>query len=314
MQRTGISVVIACYNCGNTIERCLDSLLNCKYENYELILVNDFSNDTTLEKIEQYAKVNSKIIVVNNFENVGAGETRNTGIKRASKEYITFVDSDDYVDSSFFETIAKSVENYDCDCVIYGAALTNGVESRKLSMFFGGNYKKEQIIPVKEALVYIKGCTWGKAYRTTIIKNNEIKYAAIKRNEDLVFTKVAVSFCEKVLYVPQVLYYYYDNPESLMHDKSLIDKRNALIAYSMINDRLKKRGFDEELHSIYALEIIYSTTITCIKKKDNPNRNYKEVTREYNYSDRYFKRYNLKYRLVLLMLRLRLFPVLGKMV
>lgn len=313
MPFVGITVVIACYNCENSIINCLDSLVTCNYSNTEYILVDDKSTDGTLKLIQNYAENhnNMNIKVYSNEENIGAGETRNRGIQYASKEYITFVDSDDTVNKLFFNDINRAANINESDCIIFNAVIRAGNRKKSFNMFYGGHIVEDQEILPKYALVYVKGCTWGKAYKTTIIKDNHIKFADTNRNEDLVFTKVAISYCKSIYYTGKRLYFYTENLKSLMHDPGLLDKNNAHVAFDIIKERLLNRGFEEELHSMYLIEIIYSTTMTCIRKKDVPEKNYSKVASDYLFRDKYFKGYNIKYKLIIWLFRAGLFNVVS---
>lgn len=316
MNQIGISVVIPCYNCESTIERCLDSLKACNYENYELILINDNSVDETDIIIRRYVASNPDCCIryYCNKQNLGAGETRNKGIQLVSKEYLVFVDSDDTVEQLFFERIGNVASEKDSDCIIFNVDITDGFSSKGLEMFYGGGFVCNESIAPKKALVYTKGCTAGKAYKVGIIKNNNIRFATIKRNEDCVFTKTALSFCKSVFYIKDVLYHYFDNPQSLMHDNNLLDMRNAFIAYDLIKDKLINRGFNEELHSIFLIEVIYSTTLTCIKQGGNAKRHFKIVVDGYSFKDKYYGDYGFKYKTVITLLRLHFLWLIKRLI
>lgn len=99
-----ISIIIAAYNAEKTIERCLNSILENKYEDYEVIVINDGSIDATEKVVELFASDKIKYFYK---ENTGVADTRNYGIEMAKGEYITFVDSDDYVANNYFENLDK---------------------------------------------------------------------------------------------------------------------------------------------------------------------------------------------------------------
>lgn len=308
-EMTGISVIIPCFNCESSISRCLDSLIGCNYYNIQIIVVDDKSLDKSRERINSYIENHNNVCIrlIENEKNVGAGKTRNIGVSYADKEYITFVDADDVVDKSFFGEIDRVANLGSYDCIVFDAFIKEMKQTYRMSMFYGGDFVGEQELCPKCALVYIKGCTCGKAYKTSVIQSNKIKFADLKRNEDLVFTKTAVSYCRSVYYIDKALYFYCENLASLMHTANLLNKQNAHRAYTMIVERLSGRKFEEELHSIYVLEVVYSTTMTSIRKNDDPKSNFIKVTEGYKFKDRYYKKYNLKYRLILMGFRLGLF-------
>lgn len=314
-EQTTISVVIPCYKAEHCIEACLDSLIADNYPGAEYVLVNDRSPDGTADVIRRYMQSHpaADIKYVENGTNLGAGETRNAGIRHAGGEYITFVDADDIVERGFLSEINRAIVEQRCDCVVFDAAIRTPDSTTEMDMFYGGSFAGNESLPPRAALVYVKGCTCGKAYRASILRDNEVRFAPLKRNEDLVFTKTAVSYCGSIYYIRKVLYYYCENQNSLMHDSSLLDRRNATRAYDMIRSRLEGRGFDEELNSIYAIEVVYSTTMTCLRQNDDARGNYKAAVSKYRFKDKYYRGYAKKYRIVLTLFKLGMFRVVAEM-
>lgn len=116
-----LSIIIPCYNCSNTIERCLDSIGT--NSNVAVILINDKSTDNTELIISKYIKhhPNNKYLLINNEKNLGAGETRNIGLGFVNSDYFMFADSDDRFVSDYYESIIRSLETYKSDCLIFDA-------------------------------------------------------------------------------------------------------------------------------------------------------------------------------------------------
>ena len=121
-----ISILIACYNSSRYIRRTLDSLLNQSMADIEIICIDDVSSDETLEIIEEYAKKDQRVIIVRNEVNSGQAVARNNGLKIASGEYITMIDSDDWFESDALEMICKEFEkSEDTDAVLYDLVYYN---------------------------------------------------------------------------------------------------------------------------------------------------------------------------------------------
>ena len=112
-----ISIVTTCYNLEDYIEDCLVSLINQSYENLELIVVNDCSTDNSLSIIKKIADKDSRIKIINNDINLGAGKSRKIGIESANGDYITLVDGDDWITSNYLKTLYDSAKNNDADIV-----------------------------------------------------------------------------------------------------------------------------------------------------------------------------------------------------
>lgn len=107
-----ISIIVPVYNVEKYLAKCIDSLLAQTYTNLEIILVNDGSCDNSLSICEQYARQDSRIVIVDKL-NGGLSSARNAGLDKASGDYVGFVDSDDYVDKNMFEVLVSNMEKYD---------------------------------------------------------------------------------------------------------------------------------------------------------------------------------------------------------
>lgn len=112
-----VSIIVPVYNVEQYLERCLDSLLRQTYKNLEIVVIDDGSKDDSLNIALRYAQIDNRIIAYHQ-DNVGVSATRNKGISLASGEYICFVDSDDYVEDDYIETLLNNIVNYRADISI----------------------------------------------------------------------------------------------------------------------------------------------------------------------------------------------------
>ena len=112
-----VSIIIPAYNAEKTIKKCLNSVCNQTYENIEIIIVNDGSTDNSLDICEEYEKKDDRIIIISK-ENGGLSDARNKGIDIAKGKYITFIDSDDYVDLEFISIMVSNIEKNNSDISI----------------------------------------------------------------------------------------------------------------------------------------------------------------------------------------------------
>ena len=119
--RPSISVIIPVYNAAKYLSRCINSIFEQNYDDTEIICVNDGSTDESLKILEEYG---DKIKIINQ-ENKGAAAARNAGIKIASKDYITFIDADDYIDNGLFQHFADSIGENDIDRFMYNGKIIN---------------------------------------------------------------------------------------------------------------------------------------------------------------------------------------------
>ena len=115
MGKVLISVIIPVYNAEKTIEKCIDSVLLQSFRNFELILIDDGCQDSSPQICDEYAKHDSRVIVIHQ-QNCGVSRARNAGLNIAKGEWITFIDSDDYITQGYFEEVLESHE----DILIHG--------------------------------------------------------------------------------------------------------------------------------------------------------------------------------------------------
>ena len=104
MKNPKLSIIIPVYNTGEYLSRCLDSVINQTYKEIEIICVNDGSTDNSLQILNDYAKCDDRIIIINQ-KNLGSSEARNNGLKIIKGKWVGFVDSDDWVDLNYFEEL-----------------------------------------------------------------------------------------------------------------------------------------------------------------------------------------------------------------
>lgn len=306
-----LSIIIPCYNCSHTIERCLDSIGD--YSGIGVILVNDKSEDSTADVIKNYIKKTSftKYAIVTNEINLGAGETRNVGLHLVDSEYFMFADADDWFEEGFVVKILKQVEIRKPDCIIFDAYRSVSGRKTYFSMFFSSNIS-EGYIKRENAFVFTKGCPWGKVYKSSILEDRTMKFASIKINEDLVFTKKALLSCDSIYYLNEPLYVYEDTPMSLMH-RTQKDAANYTKAFDEIKSSALSVGMSKELNALYQLEVIYPIIMDLCAQNarisEIVNVSNKLCTK-YNEHSVYVSQYSLKYRIMLKLMRAKLFIII----
>ncbi|MGL4562272.1 MAG: glycosyltransferase family 2 protein [Brevinema sp.] len=127
-----LSIVVPVYNVESYLSECLESLLNQRFKNIEIIVVNDCSPDNSEEIILRYQEKDSRIKYIKHTENLGLGGARNTGVKYASAEWITFVDSDDWVDVHCYENLMNALEkNPNANLALFAITLIDDQTKQK---------------------------------------------------------------------------------------------------------------------------------------------------------------------------------------
>ncbi|NFG28140.1 glycosyltransferase [Clostridium botulinum] len=206
-----VSIITPVYNVEECIEKSIKSVINQTCKEFEFLLIDDGSKDRSIEiakSLLEGSDINFKIITQ---ENAGVSCARNRGINIASGEYITFLDSDDYIDSRFVELMYEKAKQTECDVVFcdYSEVDRNGnvlVKNRT-------NYLNDFISGKEAALLQLKDeITIGMRsaiYKTSIIKSNDLLFDTNRKyGEDMVFVVKALLYSNKVISVNEILAFY----------------------------------------------------------------------------------------------------------
>lgn len=172
-----VTVILPVYNAEDYLERCFDSILNQTYKDYEIMVVNDGSKDSSYEIIKKYEEKYPDKITVINQENKGVARTRNESINRADSKYIMFVDNDDYLDKDYIETYVKAIEKDENDIVVGGFRRTNEK----------GKIVKKLELQNEEWSKFMIMTPWAKIYKRQYLIDNEIKFLETNIGEDNYF-------------------------------------------------------------------------------------------------------------------------------
>lgn len=223
-----VSIIVPIYNVEKYLDRCLKSLLLQTLKEIEIILVDDCSPDHCPQMCDEYAKKDSRIKVVHK-QNGGLGFARNSGLEIATGEYVAFVDSDDYVDKSMYETLWNEAVKSKADAVFCGfkteqqkSIWTDSDEVAARTVWEGDEVKDFMLdmiasAPhVKEERKY-QMSVWHGIYRRSTIEENHIRFHSERDivSEDLPFQVDFLLKINKLVYIPQSFYYYCLNGTSL---------------------------------------------------------------------------------------------------
>lgn len=225
-----ISVIVPVYNVEKYIRRCLDSIINQTYHNLEIILVDDGSTDESGAVCDEYAKKDSRIKVFHQ-PNSGQAVARNTGLDHAAGSRIAFVDSDDFICMEFMKRMLDTAFRYDADIVhcrwqVGGADHIDVPDKGEVTVYSGiecyTNYFTLQKLPALENVNI-------KLYRAALF--DDLRFIPGRILEDLAIMHHLFKKADKVAYLNETLYYYYQSPESTMRGKFTVNKLSALLSY-----------------------------------------------------------------------------------
>ena len=212
-----ISVVIPIYNAQKYLRRCLDSVLNQTFADFEVICVNDGSADGSKKILDEYAIRDERFIIINK-KNAGVSAARNDGIKRARGKYIHFMDADDFIDSNYYEKMFYAAQNTDADIVCSGfvtdTKYTHDIKYKKEFIKYG-IYGK-----LRWTYALTDGYVWRYLFKTEFIKKNKLLFdKKMISQEDAIFVLNVIANANAIAFVPNVFYHYMFNAMSALNNR-----------------------------------------------------------------------------------------------
>ena len=227
LKQPKVSIIIPVYNTEKYINKCLDSLIYQTYENLEILCIDDGSTDNSLEILEQYAKKDSRIKILTQ-ENKGQSTARNNGMAHATGDYISFVDSDDWVSLSLYKKFADAYNSTDGEVEIYMFNAVRYDEKPDLKNYIPAKVLNIKIWEIKpDKLLYnandstnpIDGNTgvWSKIYKKSFLDERNIKFEDGIIFEDKVFHFDTFFNSDKIFVSNDALYFYRYRASSTMN-------------------------------------------------------------------------------------------------
>lgn len=201
-----ISIIIPVYKVEQYLAKCLESILHQTYQNLEIILVDDGSPDRCGEICEEYAKKDGRIKVIHKA-NEGAACARNDGIEAATGEYISFVDSDDWIPENAYEVLYHGLKEQDAECVV--GSCVKVVDKNGTLTYKKRNKGEFGAISAQDAMkrVLLNGsAVWNRLFRRELFEN--VRFPANRINEDEVAALHIYVQCKKVVFLDADTYYY----------------------------------------------------------------------------------------------------------
>lgn len=245
-----VSIIVPVYNSEKTLGRCIDSILSQTYKDFELLLLNDGSTDSSGQICDMYADKDKRIRVVHN-EKIGVSDTRNQGIAIARGEYLQFVDSDDWITPNATELFVHTAEEYQCDMVIADFYRVIGERVSKK-----GAIDKEGLLDRAGYAAYMMqkpadfyyGVLWNKFFKRSIVDKCKLKMeSSISWCEDFIFNLEYIRNIKTVYVMKLPIYYYVKTKGSLvsqsMSVKKVIQMKRMVFGYY---NNFYKDVFDEE--------------------------------------------------------------------
>ena len=282
-----LTIVIPVYNVEKYIYDCLESVRKQTYKAFNVIIVDDGSTDNSINIAKELCNKDNRFKIISK-KNGGLSDARNYGLDYVDTKYVTFLDSDDFISINTYEKLINNLETNDNDIVVadieyYYTNINNNFILKGLNTKVSNDINKQSLLSPMFA--------WNKVYKLEYFKSINQLYPIGLWYEDIPVTTLLFTNTNKIGYVEEVLYYYRQNDDSIMSQKS---KRNEEIfkILEIVIDNFKQRNIYNKYYDEIEYLLIEHTRIYGLYRflvQDN----YKNL---YNRSNMFIKTYFPKYK------------------
>lgn len=276
-----VSVILPVYNGEKYVKKTIESLQKQTLKDVEIICINDGSKDRTIEILNELKKEDERIKVIDK-NNEGVWKARIDGIKKASGEYISFIDSDDYVENSFIEKLYNSIITNNSDIAICGFRRIDEKTGKILSQEMKHNEKItidknrnfEEVISVNTAL-------WNKLYKSSLLKNLKELTEPPRILEDMMFLSKIYLKAEKISFVDDYLYNYIVREGSAMNtlrDNDITLVQNALMKIK--SEYKEEKSGQAKIEILSAMAFLHLGISLMLLVSNNPQCDFKKTYKQ----------------------------------
>ena len=248
-----LSVIVPCYNVENHIDKCISSIVGQTYSNLEILLINDGSMDNTGMICDSWQARDQRIRVIHQ-QNRGVSYTRNTGIENTTAEYITFVDSDDWIDSTMYANMMQALLSTNSDiaqcgyCRVFDDGRIEHCNTEKKTGAFEIFGKKEGTLLILDGRIW-ESFLWNKIFKSCLFER--IRFPVGQVYEDPAIMYILFHHASQSVYLYDAYYFYYQTGNSITRDENLSRKMQGRHDFhKMYHDRTKFVEQHQEYHSI----------------------------------------------------------------
>ena len=263
------SVIIPMYNVEDYIEKCILSVLNQTFTDFEIIVVDDGATDKSAQRAEKLAKENPQKIKLIHQENKGLGGARNTGLSHATGDYIWFVDSDDFIKESALEEINAFIKKTGAQMVVFDYCTVD--ENDNAGDMVYGCDKPDEIFSMEKypEMLFMPNSACNKVYERSLFEKTSVTFPEREWFEDLSTVIKLYPYIERAGYLNQCLYFYFQRSGSIMYNKNtdrnreIINAVESLIKFYKENNLYDK--YKDELEYLAVLHIYVLASVRVIK-------------------------------------------------
>lgn len=255
-----VSIIVPVYNCERYLARTLESIRVQSYEYLDIILIDDGSVDRSGKICDEFCRLDSRFRVISQT-NQGPGQARNTGLRASKGEYVCFIDAGDYIHSRAVETLMRQIDQ-GADLVMMSFVMTDSLDedtSSEVNVVKSFEISQEQLVfnlvSTSGGAVFAWSVVWNKIYRKSII--TDLFFSDLMCNEDQEFNLQVYLRINKAVCIENVLYFYYQSPNSIVRNPSTRPTR----LYTQTLSRYHMLGFltdkDKPTYKGWMLDYLY---------------------------------------------------------
>ena len=294
MNECKLSIIVPVYGVEKYIDKCLNSLVKQSLKEIEVIVVNDGTKDNSQKIVDKYVKKYPDKIKSYIKENGGQGSARNYGLKKASGEYIGYVDSDDFVEKDMYKKLYNKAKENNYDIVVCGNYnVSEDYQNKNIDAFIN-NYNTDL-----ENIFFGKMAVWNKIYKRDILIKNKLEFKEKVWYEDLAFTLKAIMNSNTFAFIDEPLYDYLIREGSTMNNSNVKRNLEILEAFNDILSYIQHNKKEEYFSKIefLAIDHIYISAIVRVLKAEADDKVKREtINKLIDYMNKKFPNYkNNKY-------------------
>ena len=280
MKDIKVSVIIPVYNVEKYLDKCLDSVINQTFKDIEIICINDSSSDNSLNILEDYAKLDDRISIINNKENRGGGFSRNEGLKLVKGEYISFIDADDWVEINMLERTYNEAKRKNLDLLFFLAKnfddYTGEIYETDYYNFkcFENSFDNKVFHPneVKDFIFRIAVSPWLKLYKKDLLDKSNAMFPEERVMHDNPFFYQVFLNANRVELIREYFYYRRRHNESLINMRPKWLLHIIPISNSIVNAFKENNQFND-----YKVQVINRKLNIIRNQYENMGENYKKA-------------------------------------
>ena len=287
MVKDMISIVMPVYNAEEYLKKSIESILCQTYPAWELIIIDNGSEDDSYRICQEYAKNEERILVLHQYQNKGVSAARNLAVEKATGNYITFLDADDWVAGDYLETLIKTAKDTQADMLVCqyqkmydanrDAADTASLEKKtENSRYAAKAYNREDY--VRQCLLEGYTHCWGVLYKVSLLEG--IRFPArVTIGEDVLFLIDAVLQAEKIVVTEYDGYRYYINENGAMNRKFTPSYMDQILCWQKAKEKLldKYPVIENKINSILVVSTMLVVGKLSALSKEELNGFQKEI-------------------------------------